>query len=461
MSFEFENLFILDLANNHQGSVDRAKKIIDEMVGVTPPKTAIKLQLRNLDTFIHPDYLKEKQAQRFLSTRLEYEDFEKIAEHIRASGFLLSATPFDEDSVETACMLGADIMKVASCSATDWSLIQEIAKAGKPTVFSTGGLSLSEVDRIVSFAEHKGMDFALHHCVSIYPTRTHQLNLSRITEFKARYPDLVIGWSTHEDPNDTSIIKQAYSMGARMFERHVGIGEDRNSYSSDGLQISDWINAYREAKLSLSIPTDSTRKLEIDNITPLKRGLYKEGRMIPANMPDVIKESDPDTDSFILKQHIHQIKAILNYAHIALPQNFVCEFSHHYGIELFSETGTVIIEILNRHYAKKLLIMLPQQEHPSHYHKIKDEAFILLFGDLTVVVDGKTKELMLGEVMIVPPGIFHSFSSETGCVFEEVSTTSISGDSVYKDEFINQLSTNGRKTKVSNFGRFSLEEMLG
>jgi quercetin dioxygenase-like cupin family protein len=455
MLFDFDGLVILDIANNHQGSVDRAKKIIDEMVGVTPEKTAIKLQLRNLDTFIHPDYIKEKQAQRFLSTRLEYEDFEKIAEHIRASGFFLSATPFDEDSVQTAIDLGVDIMKVASCSATDWPLIQEIAKAGKPTVFSTGGLPISEVDHIVSFCEHKGVDFALHHCVSIYPTRTHQLNLGRISEFKARYPNVVIGWSTHEDPNDTSIIKMAYAMGARMFERHIGVGE-RNGYSSDGLQISAWINAYEEAKMSLFLPTESTRKLEIDNITPLKRGLYKEGRMIPANMPDVIKESDPDTDAFILKQHIHEIKAILNYAHIALPQNFVCEFSHHYGIELFSETGTVIIEILNRHYAKKLLIMLPQQEHPSHYHRIKDEAFILLWGDLTVVVDGKTKELMLGEVMIVPPGIFHSFSSQTGCVFEEVSTTSISGDSVYKDDFINKLSTNDRKTKVNNWGRFEL-----
>jgi len=448
----FNNIFILDLANNHQGSVVHAKNIIDSMIGVTPEKTYIKFQLRDLDTLIHPDYKDSPQAQRFLTTRLEFTEFADITNHLRDKGFLLASTPFDEKSVERACQLDSDLLKVASCSADDWPLIQAIALTGKPVVFSTGGLTLNQVDNIVSFCEHKGVDFALHHCVSIYPTKNDQLNLSRIKDFKERYR-VTVGWSTHEDPNDTSIVKMAYSLGARMFERHIGLGE-RNAYSSDREQIKAWVWAYHEAKAALSEPTQETVQIEQANLNPWKRGLYPTGRMIPNNLEGVIKEESVITDAFILKQSVHEIKALLNYAGVSLPSVFETEFSHHYGVGKFREIGTTMIEMVNRDYAKKLLIQLPGQSHPAHYHKVKDEAFCLLWGDMTINLEGKERVLPLGEILVVPPGIWHSFRSQKGAIIEEVSTAAIQGDSVYKDPLI--LQNRNRKTKVTNWGRFEL-----
>ena len=74
--FDFENLFTLEMANNHQGSVAHGKKIIKEMGKIAKKhgvKTAIKFQFRNIDTFIHPDFVKDtenKHVSRFLSTKL-------------------------------------------------------------------------------------------------------------------------------------------------------------------------------------------------------------------------------------------------------------------------------------------------------------------------------------------------------------------------------------------------------
>ena len=70
-------------------------------------------------------------------------------------------------------------------------------------IVSTGGLTLDQVDDVVSFLEHRGSDFALMHCVSIYPTPDEACNLGNIASFRARYPGRVIGWSTHESPADT------------------------------------------------------------------------------------------------------------------------------------------------------------------------------------------------------------------------------------------------------------------
>ena len=79
-------------------------------------------------------------------------------------------TPFDEASVDLIVDMGFDLIKVASCSADDWPLLEKIAGANLPTVFSTGGLLIEDIDNLVSFFTHRGSHFAMMHCVSIYPT---------------------------------------------------------------------------------------------------------------------------------------------------------------------------------------------------------------------------------------------------------------------------------------------------
>ena len=64
----FENLFVLELANNHWGSVDRGLKIIYEhgsVARINNVKAAIKLQFRDVDEFIHPEF-KGDQANRYI-----------------------------------------------------------------------------------------------------------------------------------------------------------------------------------------------------------------------------------------------------------------------------------------------------------------------------------------------------------------------------------------------------------
>ena len=99
--------------------------------------------------------------------------------------------------------------------------------------------------------------------------------------------------------------------------------------------------------------------------------------------------------------------------------------------------------------------MLPGQSHPSHHHKIKDETFQVLHGDLSVTIDGYDQKLKAGELATVKSGIWHSFRSKEGCIFEEISTTSIPGDSVYGEPI-----DENRKTKVRNWGRYELENKL-
>ena len=97
----FDNLFVLDMANNHQGNVEHGKKIITEVSKICHEKkikASIKFQYRGLDTFIHPDYRNAttpKHIPRFLTTRLSDDEFKILVDEVKRSGLITMCTPFD------------------------------------------------------------------------------------------------------------------------------------------------------------------------------------------------------------------------------------------------------------------------------------------------------------------------------------------------------------------------------
>ena len=127
---------------------------------------------------------------------------------------------------------------------------------------------------------------------------------------------------------------------------------------------------------------------------------------------------------------------MLREAKILLPKGTKLEISHHYGIDKFREFGAALITLVNDEYCKKLVIQLPRQKHPYHFHKIKKETFQVLFGELNLEVEGQNYKLMNGEMHTVMPNHWHKFDTLNGVIFEEISTKSISGDSYYDDEII-------------------------
>lgn len=502
--FDFEGLIVLDLANNHQSSVEHGKAVIRGAAGAMRKhgvRAAMKFQFRQLDSFIHPSHRKisdNKYVERFLSTELKRADFQQLLDEVRAENLLAMCTPFDEASVELICDMGFDILKVASCSATDWPLLGAVADAGLPVVCSTGGLTLDQVDDLVSFFDHRGVRFALMYCVSIYPTPPNSINLNMIEIMRRRYPDITIGWSTHEDPNDTAPVHMAVAKGARMFERHVGLETNEiklNAYSSTPEQLDRWMAAYRHAQAVCGSAIErAVEEIERESLAMLTRGVYAkksikkgstltrdqvyfampqaEGALASSDWRDGIVatagiktdapvlasqvEAPPEPDHVVIKSAIHEVKAQLNEAGVVLNSEFNVEYSHHYGIRNFREFGAVIIGCISRAYCKKIIVQLPGQRHPAHFHKRKEETFQVLSGQLTVNVDGHIKTLEPGETMLVQPGVWHSFWTDEGCVFEEVSTTHYNDDSYYADKKINKMVRSERKTIVDHWGRFEL-----
>ncbi len=282
----FDELFVLEMANNHWGRLDRGLKIVTDfsrVVRYNNVRAAIKLQFRDVDSFVHPEAQQRsdiRYVKKTMDTRMSRENLAALVDHIRKSGCIPMATPFDEKSVDFCQELNLQIIKLASSDINDWVLIEKIAKTKKPVIASTGGSSLKDMDDLVTFFENRGIPLALNHCVSLYPSEDSDLELSQIDFLKNRYPGLTIGLSTHEHNDWTSSVMIAYAKGARTFERHVDIEADGipvSPYCTLPEQCDIWFRAYNKAREMSGAPGIQKRipsHTEIEYLDGLLRGVY-------------------------------------------------------------------------------------------------------------------------------------------------------------------------------------------
>lgn len=282
----FDELFVLELANNHWGDLDRGLRIIDEFAQVVRfnnVRAAIKLQFRDPEHFVHRNF-RDRDDIRYvgktMATTMSRDDYAQLVEAIRRAGCIPMATPFDEASVELCRELNLPLVKLASSDLNDWVLIEKIATLRVPVIASSGGSSLKDLDDLVTFFSNRDIPLALNHCVSLYPSEDSELEINQIDFLRDRYPDLVIGFSTHEYTDWTSSMLIAYAKGARTFERHIDIDADGievSKYCTLPHQADEWFKAFHKAKEMCGAPGVAKRnppKREVEYLDALVRGVY-------------------------------------------------------------------------------------------------------------------------------------------------------------------------------------------
>lgn len=478
-------LFIFEMANNHMGNTAHGIAIIESMRKACadfPFSFAFKLQYRDLDTFIHPSFKGRndiKLVKRFEETRLSATQFQSLIASMRNNGFRTVCTPFDEASVDRIVEDDIEVIKIASCSLTDWPLLEKIATAGRPVIASTAGATPEEVDNVVSFFLHRDISLTLMHCVAEYPTPNEHLHMARIDALRDRYPEIQIGFSTHESPDAVEPVMLALAKGATVFEKHVGLPTEQyplNAYSANPEQVRHWLTAaLRAATMCGSSLWQEASPTERESLESLRRGAFLTRDL---NQGEEIRNSDiffafPATDGQITANQwskysrftalkplltdtplmqesvacrherahvlaaVTAVRELLQEGNIVVPGKSDLEISHHYGMECFSNFGLTMITVVNREYCKKLIVMLPGQTHPEQYHDKKEETFVILHGTMQIWLDGKEMLAQRGDVITVQRGVLHKFHSQQGVVFEEISSTHYTDDSFYTDPAIN------------------------
>jgi len=294
------NCFVIaEIGNNHQGKLENAKKLITlaKQSGVS----AVKFQKRdNINLFTEEMFNSPYTgAQSFGPTygehrmhlELNENDFKELIQYSKKEKITFFATPFDIKSAEFLYKLGTPAFKIASLDLNNLNLLKTVAEFKLPTIISTGAATLDQVKRTYEVISAINNQIAIMQCTSEYPAKAIHINLNVIKKYREEFPNAVIGYSGHDF--GTSIPIAAFSMGARIIEKHFTNdktlkGTD-HQFSLTPNEMTSLVNEIYEVKLSLG---DGEKIIYPEE----QLSKFKMGKKLVAsstlNAGHVIKEND-------------------------------------------------------------------------------------------------------------------------------------------------------------------------
>lgn len=247
-----------EIGQNHNGSVDLAKLIIDvvsrpivdKLFGNDLQKMdAVKLTKRDLTQELSASQMNRvyDSPHSFGKTYGEHREVLELSdeEHFEVYKYAKSK---GLDFVETLCAVGClsmfkyfepDKLKVASRDLTNLPLLEALAETKIPIIFSTGMGGKKEIDDALEVITKYHNDISILHCVSEYPTRYPNVNLNTIKYLQDNYSDYTIGYSDHTIGIATPIA--AVAMGAEIIEKHITLDREMKGTDQAGSLAVDGI----------------------------------------------------------------------------------------------------------------------------------------------------------------------------------------------------------------------------
>ena len=142
----------------------------------------------------------------------------KIFNYVKRKKLIYLSTPFSKEAAIKLNKMGVKAFKIGSGECNNFPLIDLIAKFRKPIILSTGMNNLKNVKKAAAIIKNNKCNFAILHCVSLYPTPFSLLNLDRINKLKKLFPNTILGLSDHSKGIHGSLA--SIPLGARIIEKH-------------------------------------------------------------------------------------------------------------------------------------------------------------------------------------------------------------------------------------------------
>ena len=267
---------IAEIGHNHQGKLETAKEMF--RAAKECGADAVKLQKRdNLNLYTKEMYNKPYDHENsFGSTYGEHrealefgwEEYQELMQYSREIGVTLFATAFDFASADFLAKLDVPAFKIASGDLKNIPLLTYIARFKKPMIVSTGGGTLADVQRAYDAIMPINQQLCLLQCTAGYPAAFGELNLKVISTFRDRFPNIVIGLSSHD--NGISMPVAAYMLGARVIEKHFTLnhtwkGTD-HAFSLEPIGFRKMVRDLQRLRLAIG---DGVKKTYESEVTPL------------------------------------------------------------------------------------------------------------------------------------------------------------------------------------------------
>ena len=300
-----------EIGQNHNGSVDIAKLIIDAAARPVheglfnldlKPMNAVKMTKRDLASELSASMMAKPydSPHSFGKTYGEHREFLELSNEEHYECYLY-AKSLNLDFVETLCAIDClsmlkvfspDKLKVASRDLTNLPLLEALAETKIPIILSTGMGGLREINNALEIITKHHKDVSILHCVSQYPTEPRNTNLLSISYLKKHFGDFQIGYSDHTIGISAPIA--AAALGASIIEKHITLdrrmkGTDQSgSLGPDGM--NKMVRDIRVLELSMGVedifidPSVASSKVKLERSIASKRAIAKGETILESDL---------------------------------------------------------------------------------------------------------------------------------------------------------------------------------
>lgn len=231
-------LIIAEAGVNHNGSLDIAKRLVDEAADAGVD--IVKFQTFKAEKLVSKSAKQAEYQQRNMGKtddsqysmlkKLELSPLqhEELIDYCREKGIRFFSTAFDMDSIEYLHSLNLGLWKIPSGEITNYPYLRKIAQYGEPVILSTGMCELSDIEASIQVLLSYGLQkkqITVLHCNTEYPTPMRDVNLKAMLEIERKF-GVAVGYSDHTEGIEVPIA--AVALGATVIEKHFTLDKNMN-----------------------------------------------------------------------------------------------------------------------------------------------------------------------------------------------------------------------------------------
>ena len=284
--FKNKVIIIAEAGVNHNGSISRAKKLID--VFSKSGADYIKFQTFTAKSLVaknakKADYQKkvtkerESHFQMLKKLELKYDDHKILINHCKKKKIKFLSSPFDIESVNLLFKLKIPFFKIPSGEITNLPYLRLVGSLGKPVVLSTGMSTMREIKDALGLLIKSGLDkkkITILHCNTEYPTPMKDVNLNAMLTIKNEL-NVKVGYSDHTLGTEVPIA--AVALGAEIIEKHVTLdstlsGPD-HAASLEPENFISMVKAIRNIEKAIGDGVKKPSVSEMKNISVVRKSI--------------------------------------------------------------------------------------------------------------------------------------------------------------------------------------------
>jgi len=233
-SIDEENLtnnveIVAEITTNHFGDMKRLEQLV--LGAKIAGADAVKLQVRDVDTFYSEEKLKEKYQSPFGNSFYEYrkqlelndQEIKFILNYAENIDIKVFFSVLDVISYERMKKFNLPRIKIPSTISRKKDFLNYVAKDYSGELVISTGMTDDSYEKFILKAFSKCSKIYLLHCISSYPTFPSDVNLNIVKHYEnLKTETLIPGYSSHDIGYLAA--SMAVAAGAKMIEKHIKIG---------------------------------------------------------------------------------------------------------------------------------------------------------------------------------------------------------------------------------------------